>query len=359
MLNIWTSYHNEELINQYNLKENDGIKLFNTANLSLKKDNINYLNKYYNEMCTFYYIWKNYIYSDYVGFQLYRYVLTCNDLSILISKKYDMICEYGWYENYYKLLLKSGFNDSIIYKCILFISKYLQINSNKIIDIFMNGNHLIFSHNSFICRWEIFDDLCTFIFGLYDFLIPNNYKNEDSIKYKVNLYEKMFNVHKEVSEMPPYDGILKFWSLEQSSRYFGYLTEWIIPIYLAIKYKNNIYNVINDKHNWQYKSLVLDLKNNKNIDLNQFELWHHKNIFSGIKNIYLLNYKNTIIEKLVKENGLSKVDHKYVYIKLCDNMNDIKKLSKNNVYIGNIDEYIDVRSPFDFYENNRYTIKKL
>ena len=40
-INIWTSYHIKEIPKEYNIKENDNIKLFYTNDLKLKKDNIN------------------------------------------------------------------------------------------------------------------------------------------------------------------------------------------------------------------------------------------------------------------------------------------------------------------------------
>ena len=72
-LTIYCSYHNSKLIKDYNLDYLPNyIELFNTNDLTLKEDNINYLNPYFAEIVTYYYIWKNQIYSKYIGFCHYN-----------------------------------------------------------------------------------------------------------------------------------------------------------------------------------------------------------------------------------------------------------------------------------------------
>lgn len=69
---MWITYHDDKQIEDYDLHENEEIKLFKGNNTDLVGDNINYLNKYYSEMVTFYYIWKNNVRSQVVGFGHYR-----------------------------------------------------------------------------------------------------------------------------------------------------------------------------------------------------------------------------------------------------------------------------------------------
>lgn len=42
--------------------------------------NINYANKVLCEMCTMYYVWKNNLYSDFIGFDHYRRQFNINDI---------------------------------------------------------------------------------------------------------------------------------------------------------------------------------------------------------------------------------------------------------------------------------------
>lgn len=71
-LTIWLTYHDDKQIQEYNLKETNEICLFKANNTSVKGENINYLNNFYSELCTMYYVWKNKKTSLYIGFCHYR-----------------------------------------------------------------------------------------------------------------------------------------------------------------------------------------------------------------------------------------------------------------------------------------------
>ena len=71
-LTIWLTYHDDAQIEQYDLKEDDTIRLFKGNNMEVEGENINHLNKFYSEMTTMYWVWKNNIRSKHVGFCHYR-----------------------------------------------------------------------------------------------------------------------------------------------------------------------------------------------------------------------------------------------------------------------------------------------
>src|SRR5574344_2987712 len=71
-LTIWMTYHDDQLLTEYNLKETNTISLFKGNDTSVKGKNINHLNRFYSELTTMYYVWKNRIESQLVGFCHYR-----------------------------------------------------------------------------------------------------------------------------------------------------------------------------------------------------------------------------------------------------------------------------------------------
>lgn len=58
-LNIWRTYHKEEQILSYSLKNDPPFRLFNNNDLAIVGENINRLNRFYSEMVTMYWVWKN------------------------------------------------------------------------------------------------------------------------------------------------------------------------------------------------------------------------------------------------------------------------------------------------------------
>ena len=55
---IWVTYHKDELVAKYGLKEDDTHKLF-ASHKEIDGKNINSLNTVYSEMVTMWYVWKN------------------------------------------------------------------------------------------------------------------------------------------------------------------------------------------------------------------------------------------------------------------------------------------------------------
>ena len=77
-LQIWLTYHDDSMVDKYNLKEDDITILFKGNDINVKGKNINYLNKFYSELTTMYYVWKNNIRSKQIGFCHYRRIFTEN-----------------------------------------------------------------------------------------------------------------------------------------------------------------------------------------------------------------------------------------------------------------------------------------
>lgn len=57
-LQIWQTYHDESQLKEFNLVETDVIRLFAGNDIYVQGENINFLNKFYSEICTLYYVWR-------------------------------------------------------------------------------------------------------------------------------------------------------------------------------------------------------------------------------------------------------------------------------------------------------------
>jgi len=68
---IWQTYHNDALLAEYNLKEDEHHRLF-AVHRDAPLENINYLNPCWSELTTMWYAWHNRLASPIVGFAHYR-----------------------------------------------------------------------------------------------------------------------------------------------------------------------------------------------------------------------------------------------------------------------------------------------
>ena len=71
-LTIWQTYHDDQQIKDYDLKECETVRLVKGNSIPIKGEHINHLNRFYSEITTLYWVYKNNIKSQYVGFCHYR-----------------------------------------------------------------------------------------------------------------------------------------------------------------------------------------------------------------------------------------------------------------------------------------------
>ena len=167
---IYCIYYKDSQIDEYNLKETDIVKLFNT-NANLELDNINYLSKYFCELTTYYYVLKNQIKYDYIGF-----------------------CHYS--RNFHKLYLDYIDNNHTQTFYFTGECKYsTRILKEYIKDVYGITNYyfdMTYKH-MYIFTWETFNKVCEFIFGFYEWLKINyhiNWKDENDMNNLIKiLYE--------------------------------------------------------------------------------------------------------------------------------------------------------------------------
>lgn len=160
-ITVWLTYHEDTQIEQYNLKEDDTICLFKGNNIEVEGENINHLNRFYSEMTTMYWVWKNYKRSKYVGFCHYRRRFThfieiesgeCQVLEIL-SFPFTVFQHYKDAHNY------NDFYDIVD----LLNEKYGK--GNKYSEYMLHSRTFI-PFCSFIMHYDEFESLCEFLFPI-------------------------------------------------------------------------------------------------------------------------------------------------------------------------------------------------
>lgn len=164
-LTIWLTYHDDVQIEQYNLKEDDVIRLFKGNNMEVEGESINYLNSFYSEMTTMYWVWKNQIKSKHVGFCHYRrrftHLAEIGDAECQVMEFVDF--PFTIRQHYKDAHNYNDFNDVVD----ILNQKYGE--GNMYSEYMLNSRTFI-PFCSFIMRYEDFESLCEFFFPvLFEF----------------------------------------------------------------------------------------------------------------------------------------------------------------------------------------------
>ena len=183
-LKIYCSYHLPNLVNDYNLKDDDIHIHFPTYDVYINGTNINYTNPILCELVTLYYVWKNRLFSEFIGFEHYRRKFDINKIQELdYNKCYvqklltDNKCiKYSFYDEHY----------SHVYNTCLLLLKYKYKN----MDLYNTLNSTVYfiPFNNFIMSYNKFEEMCEIIFPIL-FDLDNIYNGE----FSVDKYKKIFN----------------------------------------------------------------------------------------------------------------------------------------------------------------------
>ena len=342
---LWCTYHNESIPKEYNLYKTNNYKLFNDNNLALKKDNINYLHDYIAELVTYYYIWKNNLKSDIIGFEVYSKHFSNID--------YNMLNTYGFFpfSGGYFLNAWDEVKDHMErYNHLHFIFiQYMKYKYDIDLLDFYNKrkNALMFFHNMYFFTWDTFCDICDFIFGFLNYIFPNDtWKKEDNIILLSNLR------HNPINEFVLNENKYNW------KRHLAVFYEFAIGLYLGLKCKDidDSYTPITCPiHGCQYRYFIMCP--NKINDYNKLKKWFSLNIKSGIQSFVILSD--------LKRDDLNFINN-YVYnFNVCNNINEfnrkIKEFIKKDCFIMfelKDDEYIDCNDGIEMH-NNIFSIKKI
>ena len=161
---IWQTYHNDALLAEYNLKEDEHHRLF-AVHKDAPLENINYLNPCWSELTTMWYVWHNRLASPIVGFAHYRRPL---NLVRLPQKGECMI--------YKQIRLRTGETvRSQYYRCHNFADFDLMVSlvnrrygeDNPYVKHLLTSTRMIINC-CFLMRWQDFMGLGDFFFPLLD-----------------------------------------------------------------------------------------------------------------------------------------------------------------------------------------------
>lgn len=170
------TYHDDQLLTEYNLKETDTISLFKGNETSVKGDNINYLNRFYSELTTMYYVWKNKKKSKLVGFCHYRRLF--NDCFGMEEGQCQVMAinRTPVFQHY-----KMAHNYQDIYDTVEILNERYG-EGNKYSKYLLRGNVFI-PCCCFIMNYFDFEKLCEWLFPILFLWDKKNGLNMNPVKY--------------------------------------------------------------------------------------------------------------------------------------------------------------------------------
>ena len=240
---IWCTYHDKQLIKTHDLCETDNFKLFYTKD-NLAGYSLNYAQLYLNEFVTQYYIWKNQIKSDYVGFCHYNRKIIMND------NIENELTNTGLYmHEYYQIEEKNLYylfeNVGLGYSCNILLDMFIKLNYYYLYDDYVKfknrkSNYFAF-RELYICDWDKFNNLMIFIDKFIKFIINNedelyNIPIDTYNEVSQNLNDINFRIFENYHKCHKNDiSAKKFYGHPRS---IGFLIEHTIGTYLCYFMKN-------------------------------------------------------------------------------------------------------------------------
>ena len=183
-IKTYITYFDDRQIEEYNLKADENTVLFKGNDTSYSGESINHLNTFYCELCTFYYVWKNNLRSDYVCFKQYRRLFDWNEYRDL-PRKGEVVC-------YEPLIIPvniaAQFCNCHGRKRAIDLIGYMMERFGKDSDVvrYFTRSNLMYTNNSVVLNWEDFCDLCEFVFGVLDGFDKHYKLGYDYKKYEKN-----------------------------------------------------------------------------------------------------------------------------------------------------------------------------
>lgn len=231
---IYTAYHKEEFIKEYNLTTKGNRYLFNTTK-ELEEDNINHLSPFLSEFVTYYHAFKNDKTHDYFVFEHYRRTVDENDINFTLLDKgfiqaYEL-CKSTRFFNLKRFFTET--NTKIIENCFL---EYIDTIDKGLKDYILNVNYKRFGVDMAVQRSVValnrknMLEMCEFIIGFFEFFDKKFNLNKEYVKY-----EKFI----EPIKFGKYSKLYFFNTFLEKKRVLSFIGEILVSIFC--KYKNNFF----------------------------------------------------------------------------------------------------------------------
>lgn len=336
---IYISYCTEDQISEYNLKETENIMLFNVFDESLP-NNINNMNCHYSELVIAYYVWKNNLKSDYVCIWDHRRFLTHINYDELDNDKIQSYYSVSVDLTPFEYMIHEGINEYIIWEFIKYMIEVKGIDHDTIIDkIFNKPWDTLWFHSCFNCNWKVFTDLCEFMFGFVDYMIPNGKHNDYNSVQTFIKDMKCSIMH--IRSLCKDGEIIDYGRIESEDRDIGNIYEMLLPLYVDLVWNG---------HFSEFENLKIGVEINEydeNNIINRIGKWIHKNTWTGCRVFYVKVNNDDLGNKL--KNMLETIDLYYIS---CNGIRVVYEFDEDDVIVINLNEYIDVESPISIENKN-------
>lgn len=158
---IWTTYHKDKFVEEYNLHDDEHHKLYPTHK-PIDGDNINIMNPVYSEMVSMWYVWKHNLKTDYVGFEHYRRRLEISRMpeegECFIYNRVTFV-EHSIYEQYAQYHNKADMD-------IVLDILDETYGKDNVYSKHIRESILFIPACTFFMKWNDFTLLCDYMFGV-------------------------------------------------------------------------------------------------------------------------------------------------------------------------------------------------
>lgn len=183
---IWISYHKPGLAEMYGCKSDANHILYPTWIHRVEGQDVNYLNPAWSEMVTMWFVWKNNIRTDYVGFNHYRRQFdvkrTPQSGTCQIYKMIDLGGE-SVYQQYARCHDRADMDMALDF----LDRRYGKGNPYR---RNIEESHRLVNGCCFLMRWQDFDALCDYLFGVIDNIASLNGCVRDIAKWRAKAARK-------------------------------------------------------------------------------------------------------------------------------------------------------------------------
>lgn len=180
-MKTYITYFDDEQIEEFHLQGSEDVILFKGNDTSISGDSINYLNTYYCELCTLYWVWKN-TDDKLLCFEQYRRPFD----------HHNIVPKVGEAVTYEKNIITTSICDQFAFchgkerEAYIFHTLLRLFGKESKYVLYWNTGNEMYTNNTMIINREDFDKLCEFVFSVLFELDRLWGLNFDEEKYEKN-----------------------------------------------------------------------------------------------------------------------------------------------------------------------------